>query len=1598
MHDLALVEQGQFVSFCVFFGAICCGFITEVWPRSHSFGMSVDSRENLTDGPVNNTDNAAAYDQSNLFSRVWFSFMDPTIMLGYRRTLEENDILNMMPGKIRTIYSYRLVSLVWESHLQDCKLSNKTPSLLWVVLKTGGWSWAPILFAAFAESIMEYIQPILLDNIIGFISSYSTTDPQSSTLGVILAIGMFAAAVLASVASGQFSQKSSNLGLEIKSGLTSVIYRKSLKLSPSARRTVTVGEIANHMSVDAERVGHALSFLPWAITSPFEIAVAMWLLYRQLGPSTLTGLGVVFLLIPVQTLIAKVLNNAKDKKLEAMDGRIRLLTDILSGIKAVKLYSWEQSFGIKLGDYRKIELKHLAHVGTATALMMIMYSSLPPLMALLSFGVYAVVGGSNGTNGAMSAQVVFVSITLFNRLSKPIGRASEIIGEIISFNVAAKRIQGYLLQEEIDDCQIQHHELFLQQPESGHSQTLPNVKADDIVSSASIPSIDNNPNVSIHVHNGTFLWATPDLSLSSEVIEEKSDSKLPRPTLSNINLRISNSSLTAVVGRVGHGKSSLLSAIIGDMYKQANEGVVRINGSIAYVAQEAWIMNRSVKDNILFGKPLDQEHYQRVLHACSLLQDLHMLPAGDQTEIGERGINLSGGQKQRVSLARAAYQDADIYLLDDPLSAVDAHVDRHLWCNLIGPQGLLKDKTRILVTHGIHHLSEVDHIVVLKDGMIEEQGDYQTLMSAKELFYQIIDEYSVKGKKTQEAAGAELVSDDNIFVESEASCSGGEIKSETEGLINDGLDHGGGNAGLVMKEDAAEGNVGWNVFKIYCKASAVRLGLTYGFKHGLHKKVKMDNLRAGRVVNRFSSDIDNVDELVPYCISDFLYFLTTVLGILIVISVSLPLFLALVPFIVIVYFALQSLYMKSSRQLKRIHSISKSPMYQHFSETLTGVSTIRAMRAHERFIHENSVKLDRSANANFAYEVVVRWLHIRLEFLGAIIILATALLAVLKKETLGPDKAGLVLSYAVNAMFAITYLVKSFSELQNQLISVERIHEYSLLNQEAPEKLPDDDRLPPNWPSEGRIAFKNYSTRYREGLNLVLDDVSFEIQPSEKIGVVGRTGAGKSSLTLALFRIVEAANSQWAIASNNRLNVQMAEMQEILIIEKDPSEVKVDNDGGSIEIDGIDISTIGLETLRQHLAIIPQDPTLFSGTIRDNLDPFDQASDVEVWEALERAHLKSHIDSLEGGLSFEVAQNGENFSVGQRSLICLARALLRKTKILVLDEATAAVDVETDELIQKTIRKEFKDRTILTIAHRIKTIMDSDKILVLEKGQVQEYDTPKALLSKKGLFYSLAEQAGEVLEALNAMLHSKIKPASKLTSPSQLVASASTVSRPKDYAGVAKLNTNDSRDIKDYRMRELTDLLSERYLAQLKQKDASRFMKECFDRARGIDPDVPPEELPTPRPFASRNPVPRVTAPGTPTIHVCFGNMKSAPLGAFKADLRTLHVRTSAIPNIAFIGKAISVSNDPNITPELRVKLKENYAYRLAKIAAETTKPVVREVFLQMMAAANIPIPADLANKTIATAPLATTPAVSVPDPETSSDMVVDPTEDQINK
>ncbi|KAF9285855.1 Multidrug resistance-associated protein 1 [Mortierella alpina] len=1476
MHDIHHTSQPQFASFCVYFGAICCGFIAEAWPRRLLIETHTKSHPQDESLEGEDVSKPTAFDRANLFSRISFHFLQKVVSLGYRRPLQDSDIANMMPRHTRTLRSYEFVSAVWERHVQKRKLANKAPSLLWVVFKAGGWAtWSSIVFFALTESAMDYVQPVMLDVILNYIASFSTDTPQATSLGVTLSIGLFVTSLLASLATGQYYLRGTNLGIELKSGLTSMIYRKSLKLSPGARREATVGEITNHMSVDAERICHAVTLIPRAISAPVEVALGIWLLYRQLGPSAFTGLGVVILAMPVQGFIGNVLNKAKDKKLEAMDGRVRLLTEVLSGIKIVKLYSWERSFQKKLETIREKELKHLMHIGTTMAFMLIMYTSLPSLMSLLSFVVYALFGGPGGTRGAMSAQVVFVSITLFNRLAKPIGTASSIVNQIISLNVAVKRVQGFLLQEEIDDSHLEYQETSLDDLPKSASETTLLGRGEN----GAGPERAQRP--ALRIQDGTFSWnnqettrTSPDASLEKRTVstttteEKETPSTNPTPVraaLTDINFEVPQGSLTVIMGRVGQGKSSLVSAIIGDMY--TIQGRVQIHGRMAYVPQQAWIFNATVRDNIIFGKEFNQELYDKIVMASGLEPDLKMLPAGDNTEIGEKGINLSGGQKQRVSLARAAYQDADIYLLDDPLSAVDAHVDQHLWQNLIGPKGLLKDKTRLLITHGIHHLSEVDQIAVIKDGAIAETGTYEALMAAQGSFCQLIREYAMSEQKAREG----------VIVEAESSASGVKAELPEESLKTAVVADKGADptmpaaelaedddGELIMEEKAAEGSVGFAVFMGYAKATTylfaalgplgfalsqasqigisvwlqnwastensgdqpsvgtllgvyaalvalyivcdtgvnlvilvsagiraarilhrnllqtvMRLPMRYAYDPDEHSlsiqqgycKEQSTNLHfcdfihtllsqysffdttpVGRIVNRFSSDMDNVDELVPFNISDFYFFLSSVIGTLVVISFSVPIFMALIPFLVVIYLVLQIYYIRSSRALKRLHSISKSPLYQHFGETLTGVSTIRAMRVHHQFILDNAIKSDRSSNAFFVFTIAARWLSVRLELLGSIIVLATSLLAVLGRETLGPSMAGLALSYALNVTFSITYLVTSFTDLQNQLVSVERIQEYTAKKQEAPLDMPKDEQLPESWPSSGKIVFKQYSTRYRQGMDLVIKKISFEVQPSEKVGIVGRTGAGKSSLTLALFRIIEAANSHWAKASDNAAADSDADLKTIASLHGDANTageasaletVSVEEDGGSIEIDGVDISTVGLERLRQHLAIIPQDPTLFAGTVRDNLDPFDQATDVEVWEALERAHLKTYISSMPGGLSYEVSQNGDNFSVGQRSLICLARALLRKTKILILDEATAAVDVETDELIQKTIRLEFKDRTILTIAHRIKTVMDSDKILVLERGQVEEYDSPQVLLQKQGLFYSLAQQAGE---------------------------------------------------------------------------------------------------------------------------------------------------------------------------------------------------------------------------------------------------------------
>ncbi|KFH67868.1 hypothetical protein MVEG_06599 [Podila verticillata NRRL 6337] len=1361
----------------LFAGFITLGFVVEAWPRSNTKVQAL-ARE---------TENLSEYDLANLCSRLTYHYVDRIVSLSAKRPLVPADIDHTTPDYLRTNASYSRVSQAWEDEAAKAKATNGkyTPSFFWTVIRAYKARVLVSLFLRCVAFRLPFLTPILFKQLLAFITDYhrATNSGQEDVPalrgGLVIAFALFAINMVGTVLGTMALQWSYDFGMLARGASIAMVYRKALKLSPAARQKSTLGEITNHMAVDAEKWIIGSSFMPAIFFVPVDIAISMYLLYQLFGWSSVAGLVVVAVVVPLNAKMASFLNTFQDEKLKWMDTRIRALTEILSSIKIVKLYGWEDAFREKIEALRSKELLAHKRFVTIRAVLAIVFSSVTLLMALATFSLYATIGGPGGTPGKMTAEVIFVGITLFGILNRPLGRVTMMISQTIAVTVACRRIQNFLLLEEIDTT-IVHR------------------------SDRQGPSEDSSPAIAVSIQKGTFTWEKP-VEITS--LTETNDENSP---LLDIELNINDGSLTAIVGRIGQGKSSLLSALMGDMYKV--DGVVRVFGDIAYVPQQAWIINATLKDNILFGQPFDQEKYDRIVFASGLVPDFVMLPAGDQTEIGERGINLSGGQKQRVSLARAAYQDADVYLLDDPLSAVDAHVDQHLWNHLIGPKGLLKTKTRLLVTHGVHHLEHVDQIVVFKDGSVSETGQYQELMEAGGSFYQLIKEYSVNVSTRQADQEEEFITD--VDPGSGSSSSGASIipegnedkKVEKEGKGNSGAGE------LVAVEKMQNGRVSWSVVQTYSRAASyfnavnclllfilgqaahigTNLWLRYWitdtdtskenhegrpvafyllgyaffvllfmvldvsanysaevicgirasrvlFQRLLVRVLQMpmsffDTTPLGRIINRLSSDIDAIDTQLPNEMNDLLRFLAMIAGTFFVIAYSTPAFLIMIPPLGFVYFLIQDHYIRCSASMKRLYSVSKSPLYQHFSESLSGVSTIRVVRGlQDQFVAQNASRADTIVNRLNIYALSNRWLSTRIEFLGNVTILLASVLAVLNARTLDPTLSALALTYAINIVGQLTYLVRTVNEVQNLLVSVERVDEYSVKPIEAPRVT--GVALPERWPEQGRVVFKNYSARYRVGLDLVIRNASFEVLPGEKVGIVGRTGAGKSSLALALFRIVEAADSYWALASDPLMEGKKVDFDDI----------QLGNAGGSIEIDGVDISTLGLRDLRQHLAIIPQDPTLFAGTVRENLDPFSEVSDADLWEALERAHLKSYISSLAGGLSYEVAQNGDNFSVGQRSLICLARALLRKTKVLILDEATAAVDVETDDLIQKTIRKEFKDRTILTIAHRVKTVMDSDKILVLEKGCVNEYDSPKELLkTKSSLFYRLAQKAGEV--------------------------------------------------------------------------------------------------------------------------------------------------------------------------------------------------------------------------------------------------------------
>ncbi|XP_075210358.1 multidrug resistance-associated protein 1-like [Lycorma delicatula] len=1211
------------------------------------------------------------------------------------------------------------------------------------------------------QVVLSYVNPQILKHLIMFMNT-SQLHNNEEWKGYFLSVCLFIVVMVQTFLSSQYFFRIFTIALKIRLCLTSVIYRKGLLLSSPSKKEQTVGQIVNLMAVDVNKCSDVLPFvnMVWAI--PLRIILALFWLWKDLGYSVFAGLLVLMLLLPLQVYVATTNKHFQMKQMKHKDDRIKLMTEILTGFRALRFYAWEPFFEQKILKIRNKEIKYLKRTSYLLASMSFFWLCTPYLMALASFSCFLL---SNEDN-LLTPQVAFVCLSLFNLLQIPLALFPVMVGSLVQASVSLNRINDFLNSEELNEEDITH---------------------------------DLNEADVVIIENGTFSWG-------DELI------------LKNINLRVPEGSLIAVVGTVGSGKSSLISALLGDVPKVS--GHVNIKGRIAYVPQQAWIQNGTVRSNILFGRPYDKNLYDRVVEACALQQDFSQLPARDMTEISAKGINLSGGQKQRVSLARAVYSNADLYLMDDPLSAVDSQVGKFIFDRIIGPDGILANKTRLIVTQSVNNLHNFSRIIVLNGGEISEEGTFNDLLSRRGAFSLFILQYlttpsdvipngneNYQKVKLSALDNSSSVVDDVPSVLTHPQFNPNSIRTpssphnsnqrinksaslyhrpsvtikncdsqacsyfiKTPSVLDERSEPFVNSCEKIVDEEYTEsGKVKLTVYKDYLQSMGATLVIVmltlytlyqvflcggnvwlshYTGKHvsstvfligyacfgvgqmfsvsistliiylgaliaskTLHNAMLHNVFRLpmtffnitpyGRILNRFSKDVDALDSILPVNLQGFIGIAFMVVGTLIIIGIFLPPFvLFIIPFIAI-YFVVQRFYVTISRQLKRLESINRSPIYSHFEESLSGASSIRAYGVQKRFIEENHEIMERNIICIYPSIICDRWLQVRLETVGNIIIFLTAVCAVISHGSMAAGDIGLTITYALSITINLNMLVRNASMVETNIVGAERIKEYTKMTQEAAWNITPSP-VSASWPERGEVQFHNYKFRYRDGLEFALKGVSFTINGGEKVGIVGRTGAGKSSLTMALFRVIEASS-------------------------------------GAIYIDGIDISTVGLNTLRSRLTIIPQESILFSGTLRMNLDPGHQYKDKKLQQALEIAHLPG----LTTQLDLMVMEGGENFSLGQRQLLCLARALLRKTKVLILDEATAAIDLHTEELIQETIRSQFADCTILTIAHRLKTILDSDRVLVLAEGKIVEFDSPTQLLQNKAsVFYSLAKDAG----------------------------------------------------------------------------------------------------------------------------------------------------------------------------------------------------------------------------------------------------------------
>ncbi|KAL2917185.1 Transporter of the ATP-binding cassette (ABC) [Polyrhizophydium stewartii] len=1436
-------------------------------------------------------------DTASLWSLVTFSWIVPLLTAGSAKPLEAEDIPH--------ISSYDHMSEVvkrWN------KIRNPKNTVFWDLLRlTSKYAWFQMVCAAITATL-GFSSPFFINRLLIWLQNRQPG--EGWFWGVALLVGMFSSSLLCDILNSQIYLSGRHWGIQLRAVLVHEIFKKSLRRAGKSGKkvgskpagkgkgkgkgkqaseddedddTASQGKIVSLMSNDTNSVRNFITDIhELLIDTPISIVISVSGLLYLMGPPALAGLFVIILSGPISGMALASRYKVLRQTRSLVDRRIQVTNEALQGIRIIKFMAWEPQFLKKILAAREDELNSRLKLMFNNLVMIFISWGSSILVTFTSFFFYTVVAGKT-----LDAATAFTSINLLSTVSFTLSNLSEDVSSILNIRVVLGRIQAFLSEEELerfeDEAVFKGRRSFVNRDPSLSIYTADfcHHSTADAMAAANAPAA-----VSPHASSQRSRRCIPGASwllsrlrgraassASAVAVEDAGEQDNAHSFfLRGVSIDFPLGKLTSIIGPTGAGKTSLLAAILGELKRLSGEIHVRrqtpdavqrgvSKSDIAYVAQTAWLLNATIRENIIFGEPFDQARYDRVIQACALSRDLELFPGGDLTEIGEKGVNLSGGQKQRVSLARAAYSRASIVLLDDPLSAVDAPTARHLFHECV--LGLLRGRTILIVTHAVGLVVPLsDYVVAMGNGEVLVQGSPAAIsehpdidsivgfsLNSELMSYdsggasssssgaedsdkeaRVAPKKKKEGKKITDREGKATGSVKLATYWVYLSACGGFIflfllfagfftQVMSDFLSNwwiqrwtDTLGHVGRNASLLLRASAADAS-GWlaldsdasadqgtlvvpSATESIASASLVSVAMAkvqdgvaamagsangdalfyisvYGlislielfalifkfvvqFRGGIrasrvmHSKLVeavlgspmrfFETTPVGRIINRFSKDMSDIDLGVMFTFSGF-FTLTcgAVLRIGLVTFVTPPFLLALV--FLYLYYRLARFYLLTSRELKRIDSVSSSPIYAKFSETLNGVSTIRAYGAEDRLTRQIQSKVDANHRAFFYLFATNRWLAFRTSVLSKTIILGAGLSIIFSDVSAG--WAGVAFNFASQFTGMMGRIIQIHSSLEMAMNAVERVEEYSKLPQEPPAVI-EEYRPPHDWPHEGRIDVDNVSVKYAPDLPEALRGITFRVNPREKLGIVGRTGAGKSTLSLAFFRILPFSS-------------------------------------GTITIDGLDIGRMGLRDLRSRLTIIPQDPVLFEGTLGSNLDPLGEHDDAAIWEALQHTNL---LDSLQkpaaqqgaqdrivveedgdgsGGLAparsghertpsgqvqnisldTPVTENGGNFSQGQRQLLCLARALLRGRRLIFLDEATASVDADTDARIQETIRTQFRDATVLTVAHRLKTVIDYDRVLVMDAGQVAEIGSPYELIQKNGIFAGMCRESGD---------------------------------------------------------------------------------------------------------------------------------------------------------------------------------------------------------------------------------------------------------------